>query len=88
MEKSAFGSIVDNLIENPKTVVLVATPLGPVPYSFEDVSPFCHLDGPDSIWSVEPDQSNSYGDVSYLGLEEIPITVSYTHLTLPTKRIV
>ncbi len=74
--ESALGSIVENLIENPKTVVLVATPLGPIPYSFEDVSPFCHLDGPDSIWSVEFDQSNSYGDVSYLGLEEIPIKTS------------
>ena len=74
--ESALGSIVENLIENPKTVVLVATPLGPIPYSFEDVSPFCHLDGPDSIWSVEFDQSNYLEDVSYLGLEEIPIKTS------------
>ena len=74
--ESALGTIVESLSENPKTVVLISTPLGPVPYSFEDVSPFCHLDGPESIWFNQSDQSESYGDVSYLGLEGIPIKFS------------
>ena len=74
--ESALGSIVEELNENPKTIVLVSTPLGPVPYSFEDVSPFCHLDGPESIWYQQLDPSEPYGDISYLGLEGYPIKSS------------
>ena len=45
--------------------------------------------GEQSIQKYE-DELSINGDLSYLNLDwtPVPITVSYTHLTLPTKRIV
>lgn len=72
----AMGTIINHLLDCPQTVVLISTPLGPVPYSFEDVSPFCHLDGPDNIWKGLTDQTNSSEEISYLGLEGLEIVIS------------
>ena len=34
----------------PGLEVMVNTPIGLVPYTLEDLNPFCHIEGPDWIW--------------------------------------
>ena len=34
----------------PGLEIMINTPLGIVPYSLEDLNPFCHVEGPDWIW--------------------------------------
>ncbi|GIT10992.1 MAG: hypothetical protein CM1200mP32_04850 [Methanobacteriota archaeon] len=48
---SAMGAAVTELLEEPSSVVMLSTPLGPIPFSLEDVSPWCHLDCPEEVWS-------------------------------------
>ena len=43
--------VMDSLLEEPRSVVMIATPLGVIPFSLEDLSPWCHLVGPDDMWS-------------------------------------
>ncbi len=80
--ESSLGSIVQYLIGTPKTVVLVSTPLGPVPYSFEDVSPLCHLDGPEIIWMDQTEPSIAPEEISYLGLEGLPVDILESPMSL------
>ena len=64
--------MVERLIEVPKSVVVVSTPIGVIPFSFEDVSPFCHIDGPEAIWLDSTDEEQLAEDLETLGLNEIP----------------
>ena len=34
----------------PGLEIMINTPLGIIPYSLEDLNPFCHVEGPDWIW--------------------------------------
>ncbi len=47
---SALESIIQLLEEVPATVILISTPLGLIPYTIEDLSPWSHLNGPDDMW--------------------------------------
>lgn len=56
--ESVGGKVRRLLVEDPDMLPLIWTPLGAIPYSLEDVAPWCHLDGPDDIWrfdGVDPD---------------------------------
>ena len=80
--ESSMGTIVNHLIEFPRTIVLISTPLGPIPYSLEDVSPFCHLDGSDNIWDDQTDLIRPSDEISYLGLEDLEIVISKSSETI------
>lgn len=74
--EGSMGTIVNHLLDCPRTVVLISTPLGPVPYSFEDVSPFCHVDGSDNIWNNQTDLNDPSEEILYLGLENSDVVIS------------
>ena len=52
---SSLDNIISYLIETPNSIPLILTPLGIIPYSLEDLSPWCHLDGDNDMWNIEYD---------------------------------
>lgn len=69
---TCLHTVVERLIEVPKSVVVVSTPIGVIPFSFEDVSPFCHIDGPEAIWLDPTDEEQLAEDLETLGLNDLP----------------
>ena len=76
---SALGSAVSALAEEPRSILLISTPVGLIPFTLEDVSPWCHVECSDELWEMILDE-----DEIDTWLE----AVSYTHLTLPTILLV
>ncbi len=70
---SAMGSVIEGLIEEPKTVVMISTPIGPIPFSIEDVSPWCHLTGPDGIWGPIFEDREILDALDEFGLSDVPL---------------
>ncbi len=70
---SALGAVVSALVEEPRSVVMVSTPLGPIPFSLEDLSPWCHLEGPDEIWMEAYDNDEITEGLEGLGLDGLPL---------------
>ncbi|MDP6906898.1 MAG: tRNA guanosine(15) transglycosylase TgtA [Candidatus Thalassarchaeaceae archaeon] len=49
--RERIGGIVQTIHRRwPNVAILIETPLGLIPYSMEDVSPWAHINGPKSIW--------------------------------------
>tara|TARA_B100000686_G_C16778630_1_gene970266 strand:+ start:45 stop:2177 length:2133 start_codon:yes stop_codon:yes gene_type:complete len=71
---TALEAAISHLIEEPRTVVLVSTPIGPIPFSLEDLSPWCHLTGPDVIWGGTSEDSDYNEPLEDLGLSGVPLT--------------
>jgi len=74
---TCLHTVIEALLENPKSVVVISTPLGVIPFSFEDVSPFCHIDGPEAIWLEPTDNEQLVEDLETLGLNDIPHVTIY-----------
>ena len=70
---SALATVIEHLVEEPRTVVMISTPIGPIPFSIEDVSPWCHLTGPDGIWDPIFDDEEVLEALEEYGLSEIPL---------------
>ena len=70
---SALEAAISHLIEIPRTVVLLSTPIGPIPFSLEDLSPWCHLAGPDDMWDLPYGDSEISDSVEELGISGVPI---------------
>ena len=70
---SALASVIEHLVEEPRTVVMISTPIGPIPVSIEDVSPWCHLTGPDGIWDPIFDDEEVLEALEEFGLSEVPL---------------
>ena len=70
---SALASVIEHLVEEPRTVVMISTPIGPIPFSIEDVSPWCHLTGPDGIWDPIFDDEEVLEALEEFGISEIPL---------------
>ena len=70
---SALASVIEHLVEEPRTVVMISTPIGPIPFSIEDVSPWCHLTGPDGIWDPIFDDEEVLDALEEFGLSEVPL---------------
>ena len=70
---SALASVMEHLTQEPRTIVMISTPIGPIPYSLEDVSPWCHLTGPDGIWDPIYDNREIAEALEELGLSEFPL---------------
>ena len=70
---SALASVIEHLVEEPRTVVMISTPIGPIPFSMEDVSPWCHLTGPDGIWDPIFDDEEVLEALEEFGLSEVPL---------------
>ena len=52
----------------PGLEVMVNTPIGLVPYTLEDLNPFCHIEGPDWIWKNRIDNVKIAQELEQLGL--------------------
>ena len=70
---SALGSVIEHLVEEPRTVVMVSTPIGPIPFSLEDVSPWCHLTGPEGIWDPIFDDQEILEVLEEFGISDVPL---------------
>ena len=70
---TALASVIEHLVEEPRTVVMISTPIGPIPFSIEDVSPWCHLTGPDGIWDPIFDDEEVLEALEEFGISEIPL---------------
>ena len=70
---SALGPVIEQLAEEPRTVVMISTPIGLVPFSLEDLSPWCHLTGPDGIWDPIFDDLEVIEALDEFGLSKTPL---------------
>ena len=52
----------------PGIEIVIATPIGLVPYSLEDLNPFCHVEGPSWIWRNRIDMVMITSELESLGL--------------------
>ena len=71
--ETALHTVISSLIEDPKSVILLSTPIGLLPYSLEDVSPWCHIDCSDEIWTEFSDVDDIIDDLVELGLDGLPV---------------
>ena len=70
---SALATVIEQLVEEPRTVVMISTPIGPIPFSIEDVSPWCHLTGPDGIWDPIFEDEEVLEALEEYGLSEVKL---------------
>lgn len=70
---SSLHTVIRHLIEDPRTVVMIATPIGLIPFTLEDLSPWCHLTGPDDIWLGIYEDDEIEESLEGLGLSELPV---------------
>ena len=68
-----MDSVIEYLLEEPKTVVMVSTPIGPIPFSIEDVSPWCHLTGPEGIWAPIFEDLEVIDSLEDFGHSDVPL---------------
>ena len=55
--RDSIGSLVKELLKRwPNVLPLVHSPLGIIPYALEDLNPFAHVEGSDSIWILDVEQ--------------------------------
>jgi archaeosine-15-forming tRNA-guanine transglycosylase len=72
--RTAYGSVVAEILQDePKTAIFVKTPLGLIPYSLEDLSPWCRIEGNDDSIPGDPDLKESYIRLDRLSLDKIPL---------------
>ena len=70
---TALGAAVASLLENPRSIVMIPTPLGPIPFSMEDVSPWCHLECSDETWMESYEDEEILEGLQELGLQDLPL---------------
>ena len=70
---SALGAVVSALLEEPRSIIMLSTPLGPIPFTLEDVSPWCHLECPDDVWMDSYEDEEIAESLAELGLAELPL---------------
>jgi archaeosine-15-forming tRNA-guanine transglycosylase len=66
-------SVIEHLVDEPRTVVMVSTPIGPIPFSIEDLSPWCHLTGPGEIWDPIFDDEEILEALKEFGISDVPL---------------
>ena len=62
-------SLVAKLIKcAPDIEIMVDTPIGLVPYTLEDLNPFCHIEGPSWVWTNHLDMAKLATELEQFGL--------------------
>ncbi len=77
---SALGTAVEALREEPRSVILISTPIGLIPFTLEDVSPWCHIDGSDDLWRMVISENEIDAWLDDLSLSNLPLDI---HECLP-----
>ena len=70
--ENSLHAVISILKETPESIILISTPIGLIPYSLEDVSPWSHIDGSDDIWDCPLDEEEIFDELIELGLSEFP----------------
>ena len=72
--RTAYGSAVAEILQDePKTAIFVNTSLGLIPYSLEDLSPWCRIEGSDDSIADDLNLTESYIRLDRLGLDKTPL---------------
>jgi len=53
---------------------MITTPIGPIPFTLEDLSPWCHLTGPDTMWLGIYNEEEIAESLDEFGLSGLPVT--------------
>ncbi len=62
-------SVVAKILQYvPGLEIMINTPIGLVPYSLEDLNPFCHIEGPDWLWKNKLDMAKIAQELDNFGL--------------------
>jgi 7-cyano-7-deazaguanine tRNA-ribosyltransferase len=69
---SSLHTVISCLKDEPNSIILISTPIGLIPYSMEDVSPWCHIDGSDEIWDLPLDEEEIIQELYELDLSDLP----------------
>jgi 7-cyano-7-deazaguanine tRNA-ribosyltransferase len=69
---SSLHTVISSLKEESNSIVVISTPIGLIPYSMEDVSPWCHIDGSDEIWDLPLDEYEIVEELEELDLSDLP----------------
>ena len=72
---SALGAAIEALVEEPRSVILLSTPIGLLPFTLEDVSPWCHIDCHDEFWNMILDEDDIDEWLGDLGLADLPLDI-------------
>ena len=72
---SALGSAISALEEEPRSIVLISTPVGLIPFTLEDVSPWCHIQCPDDLWDMVLDEAEIDAWLEDLGIADLPLDI-------------
>ena len=71
--RASYGSTVQRVLkEDPRTVVMIDSPIGLVPYSLEDLSPWCRVEG-SNIHRIHTKDIDYSVDLKSMGLGGIPV---------------
>ena len=69
---SSLHTVISCLIDEPRSIILISTPIGLIPYSMEDVSPWCHIDCADEVWDLPLDEDEIIQELYELDLSDLP----------------
>ena len=72
---SALDSAISALEEEPRSIVLISTPIGLIPFTLEDVSPWCHIQCPDELWNLVLDEAEIDTWLEDLGVADLPLDI-------------
>lgn len=72
---TTLGNVIEALLEEPRSVVLLSTPIGLLPFTLEDVSPWCHIDCSDEYWEMILDEDEMDEWLEDFGLEHLPVDI-------------
>ena len=75
--RDKIGGLVHTIARRwPNACVFIETPLGLLPYSLEDISPWTHLMGPNSIWDSLSDEDRQFDLEAMIGDVEQVVRIS------------
>jgi 7-cyano-7-deazaguanine tRNA-ribosyltransferase len=64
--RERIGPLVERVIQRwPRVMPFVYTPLGVIPYQLEDLNPFAHIVGPESLWGIPAEMLNDEDEDEY-----------------------
>ena len=69
---SSLHAVISCLEDEPSSIIFVSTPIGLIPYSMEDVSPWCHIDSSDEVWNKPLDEDEIVQELYDFDLSDLP----------------
>ena len=65
--RDKIGDLIDRICDL-NFELFIQTPLGIIPWSFEDLNPWAHIEGPDWIWKTKPDLFKIQNELANFGI--------------------